>query len=110
MVPEPEFASPPETVQVTVAPLPLVSVAENCSTGTLEEVALQPVQLVSIEAVPGETENAPLIVPDTVCSNRQHKHGERGKNSEDSRQPSLQEGKLQAHACGFGSHVSSRQL
>lgn len=63
MEPAPELASPPETVQVTVAAPPL-SVAVNCSTGELEEfVALQPVQLVSMVPVPGEMENSPFDPP-----------------------------------------------
>src|SRR5580700_2445596 len=68
MDPAPEFASPPDTVQFTPAAPPPVSVAENCSTGTFEElVALHPVQLVSMEAVPGVTENVPLVVlPDSA--------------------------------------------
>ena len=61
MEPAPELASPPETVQVTVAAPPLLRVAVNCSTGELEEfVALQPVQFVSIVPVPGVMENSPF--------------------------------------------------
>ena len=48
-------------VHVTLAAPPLASVAENCSTAVPDElVALQPVQLVSIVAVPGEIENVPF--------------------------------------------------
>jgi len=48
-------------VQVTVAAPPLLSVAVNCSTGEPELlVPLQPVQLVSMDAVPGETEKVLL--------------------------------------------------
>ena len=64
MVPAPEFASPPETVQVTLAAPPAFSVAENCSTAVPEEfVVLQPVQFVSRVAVPGEIENSLLEEP-----------------------------------------------
>ena len=68
MVPGPEFASPPETDQVTLAAPPPESVAENCSTVAPEElVVLQPVQLVSMAAVPGEMEKVPLDeLPDGV--------------------------------------------
>jgi len=56
MEPGPALASPPETDQVTPAEMP-ACVAENCSTGAPEEfVVLQPVQLVSMVAVPGEME------------------------------------------------------
>jgi hypothetical protein len=61
MVPAPLFTSPPLTFQVTVAAPPLASVAENCSTDAPDElVALQPVQLVSIDAVPGVMEKVPF--------------------------------------------------
>ncbi len=61
MVPGPEFASPPETDQVTLAAPPPERVAENCSKVAPEEsVALQPVQLVSMAAVPGKTEKGLL--------------------------------------------------
>jgi len=64
MVPGPAFASPPETDHVTLAALPLESVAENCSIAAPEELAeLQPVQLVSMAAVPGKMEKAPLDEP-----------------------------------------------
>jgi hypothetical protein len=57
MLPGPLLASPPETDQVTLAAPPPVSVAENCSTDApLALLALQPVQLVSMEPVPGEME------------------------------------------------------
>jgi hypothetical protein len=59
MVPGPEFASPPETVQFTLAALPL-NVAENCSTNPPDEVVLHPVQLASMVAIPGEIERLPL--------------------------------------------------
>lgn len=60
MLPGPELASPPETVQFTPAAPPL-RVAENCSTDPPDElVALQPVQLVSMVPVPGEIERPPL--------------------------------------------------
>ena len=59
MVPGPEFASPPETVQFTSATLPL-NVAENCSTNPPDVVVLHPVQLASMVAVPGEMERLPL--------------------------------------------------
>ena len=59
MVPAPVLR--PLTDQLTLAEPPLFSVAVNCSTAVPEElVVLQPVQLVSTVAVPGETENAPL--------------------------------------------------
>src|SRR5579871_5164418 len=61
MEPAPVRASPPETFQLTVASSPLASVAENCSTAApLTLLALQPVQLVSSEAMPGLMENAEL--------------------------------------------------
>lgn len=61
MEPGPELVSPPETAHVTLAAPPPESIAENCSTGVPEAfVALQPVQLVSIEVVEGERENVPL--------------------------------------------------
>jgi hypothetical protein len=47
--------------QLTLAEPPLLSVAVNCSMGVPDEfLALQPVQLVSTVAVPGETENVLL--------------------------------------------------
>lgn len=62
IVPAPVVASPPETLQVTEAALPFESAAENCSTGApLALVALHPVQLVSIEPVPGDMERAGLL-------------------------------------------------
>ncbi len=76
MVPGPEFASPPETDQVTFAAPPTVSAAENCSTVAPEELVLQPVQLVSMAAVPGEMEKVPLdeladgIPPQPASANR----------------------------------------
>jgi len=64
MVPGPEFASPPETDQVTLAAPPPERVAENCSKVAPEElVVLQPAQFVSMAAVPGEMEKAPLDEP-----------------------------------------------
>ena len=63
MVPGPELASPPETDHVTPAAPPPESVAENCSTVAPEETVLQPVQLVSMAAVPGEMAKAPLDEP-----------------------------------------------
>lgn len=63
MAPGPEFASPPETVQVTLAALPL-NVAENCSTSPPDVVVvLHPVQLASMVAVPGEMERLLLEGP-----------------------------------------------
>jgi len=68
MLPAPEFASPPESVQFTLAAPPL-SVAENCSTNPPDVVLmLHPAQLVSMVAVPGEMERlapgeTPLNVP-----------------------------------------------
>lgn len=59
MVPAPEFASPPESVQFTLAALP-PNVAENCSTNPPDEVVLHPVQLASMVAVPGEIKRLPL--------------------------------------------------
>ena len=60
-MPAPLLASPPDTDQVTGAVPPPESVAENCSTDApLLLVALQPVQLVSIEPVPGESEKLAL--------------------------------------------------
>ena len=59
MVPGPEVASPPETVQFTLAAPPL-KVAENCSASPPEvALVLHPVQLVSMAAVPGEMERPP---------------------------------------------------
>ena len=68
MVPGPALASPPETDQLTLAEPPPESVARKCSTAAPEElVALQPVQLVSMAAVPGETEKVPFDeTPDTA--------------------------------------------
>ena len=61
MEPAPAWGSPPLTDQVTEAASPLLRAAENCSTACPEVLrALQPVQLVSIAAVPGETESVPL--------------------------------------------------
>ena len=61
MDPGPELVSPPETAQVTLAAPPPESMAENCSTAVPDAfVALQPVQLVSIEVVEGERENVPF--------------------------------------------------
>jgi hypothetical protein len=55
MEPGPVLASPPETDQVTLAEMP-ACVAENCSTAVpVVFFPLQPVQLVSMVAVPGET-------------------------------------------------------
>ena len=63
MVPVPDFASPPETVQFTLAALPL-TVAENCSANPPDVVVvLHPVQLSSMVAVPGEMERLPLDEP-----------------------------------------------
>lgn len=75
IVPGPAFASPPDTAQVTLAAPPLFNVAVNCSTGEPDEpVVLQPVQLVSIEAVPGATEKVlfdePVADPPQPASNR----------------------------------------
>jgi hypothetical protein len=65
--PGPEFVSPPLTAQVTEAAPPLFSVAVNCSTACPKlELALQPVQLVSIETVPGDTEKVPFELPEAV--------------------------------------------
>ena len=61
MLPGPLLASPPLTDQVTLAAPPLESVAVNCSTeAPAALVALQAVQLVSMRAVEGEMEKAPL--------------------------------------------------
>jgi hypothetical protein len=61
-VPAPVVASPPDTLQVTEATFPFESAAENCSTGVpFAFVALHPVQLVSTELVPGETERDALL-------------------------------------------------
>lgn len=55
------FASPPETVQFTLAAPPEASVAVNCSTAVPEVlVVLQPVQLVSMVEVEGEMEKVPF--------------------------------------------------
>jgi hypothetical protein len=63
IVPGPEFASPPETAQVTEAAPPPLSVAVNCSKAPELELALHPVQLVSMETVPGDTESVPPPPP-----------------------------------------------
>jgi len=64
MEPGPEFASPPEMDQVTLAAAPSVVVAENCSAAPPEELAeLQPVQLVSTVTELGEIANSPLDDP-----------------------------------------------
>src|SRR5271169_3420139 len=64
MVPGPALVSPPETDHVTVA-APPDCVAVNCSTAcpVLLLVVLQPVQLVSIDTVPGVTESEPPPPP-----------------------------------------------
>ena len=60
-MPGPLFASPPETDQVMAAAPPPASVAPNCSTDVpCAPVALQPVQLVSMEPVPGESAKLPF--------------------------------------------------
>lgn len=66
--PGPTLTSPPLTVQLTEAAPPLFSVAENSSTAVPELLtALQPVQLVSTVAKPGEMERVPFDeVPDAV--------------------------------------------
>lgn len=57
MPPAPLVASPPEIDQITAAAPPLASVAENCSTvAPCALAALQAVQFVSIELVPGKIE------------------------------------------------------
>lgn len=62
--PAPSTASPPLTAQFTEAAPPPLRVAENCSTDAPELlVALHPVQLVSMVAVPGETANVPFDEP-----------------------------------------------
>jgi hypothetical protein len=59
--PGPLLASPPKSDQVTAAVSPLANVAVNCSTEVpLELVALHPVQLVSMEVIPGEIEKLEL--------------------------------------------------
>jgi hypothetical protein len=68
MEPRPLFESPPEIDQVTAAAPPPASVAVNCSTDApCELVVLQPLQLVSMDAVPGEMEKVefeePVLVP-----------------------------------------------
>jgi hypothetical protein len=64
-VPGPLFASPPLTVQVTLAAPPLESAAVNCSTAAPDElVALQPVQFVSIVPIPGVMDKAPFEFAD----------------------------------------------
>lgn len=56
IVPAPLVESPPLTDHVTEAAVPLACLAENCSAALPEElVELQPVQLVSMEIVEGET-------------------------------------------------------
>ena len=71
MDPAPALASPPLTVQLTVAALPL-KVAENCSTDPPELlVALHPVQLVSIVVDPGVTasvDDVPVADPPQPAS------------------------------------------
>jgi hypothetical protein len=67
MVPGPEFASPPETIQFTLASPPL-NVAENCSTNPPGEVVLHPVQLASMVAVPGEIERLLLPLEEAVVN------------------------------------------
>jgi hypothetical protein len=63
MDPGPEFASPPETDQLTLA-APPPKVAENSSTNPPDVVpVLHPVQLVSMVAVPGVMERLPLEEP-----------------------------------------------
>jgi hypothetical protein len=66
MLPAPAFTSPPLTDQLTEAAPPPLRVAENCSMADPEVLtALQPVQLVSMVAEPGETEKVLLDeVPD----------------------------------------------
>ena len=67
MRPGPEAGSPPLTDHVTGAEPPLLRVAENWWTGLawlLRE--LQPLQLVSISAAPGEIENAAFADDDAV--------------------------------------------
>src|ERR1039458_697340 len=57
MLPGPLSASPPKTDQATAAAPPVERVAVNCSTDVpCALAALQPVQLVSMEPVPGEME------------------------------------------------------
>jgi hypothetical protein len=59
MLPGPLTSSPPANDQITSAGLPFVSVAANCITEPpLVLVALHPVQLVSISAIPGATKKA----------------------------------------------------
>jgi hypothetical protein len=54
--------SPPVTTHVTAAAPPPDKVAENCSTEEpLAPRALHPVQLVSMDAVPGLMVNVPLL-------------------------------------------------
>ena len=68
MFPAPVLASPPITDHVTFAAPPPVNVELYCSIAAPEWlVVLQPVQLVSMAAVPGVTENVPfdeVPVPD----------------------------------------------
>jgi hypothetical protein len=72
MVPGPEIASPPETVQFTLA-APPPNVAENCSTNPPDvELVLHPVQLASIVAVPGEIERLPLPLEETLVNTPPH--------------------------------------
>jgi hypothetical protein len=55
------LVSPPETLQVTEAAPPELSVAVNCSAAApLAALALQPVQLVSKLAVPGAMAKTPV--------------------------------------------------
>src|ERR1039457_7253059 len=57
MVPAPAVASPPLTDHMTPAAPPVLSLAENWCTGLpCALVALQPVQLVSMDVDPGEIE------------------------------------------------------
>jgi hypothetical protein len=59
--PAPALGSPPLTDQETEAAPPPLNVAENCSTAwPALLVVLQPVQLVSMVAVPGEIEKVPF--------------------------------------------------
>ena len=68
MVPGPEFASPPETAQFTLA-VPPLSAAENCSTNPPDVVVvLHPVQLASMVAVPGEIERLPLPLEELLTN------------------------------------------
>jgi hypothetical protein len=64
MAPGPDKASPPLTDQVMLAEPPPERV--NCSEAPDELVELQPVQLVSMVAVPGEREMPPLGLAETA--------------------------------------------